>query len=485
MPLFQQTEIRTQPTLNAQKALAATSLDAAFSVALYYASGNDWVEATRYAIMAAAQFSGHEDKNALELYLENEFFTPFNSRVPLGKIITQRTDDPSLVLIPAELSGSQRLNNTDAKALALALAHNRSLNKLVLTNNDITAEGAVALAEALKTNTTLTSLDLAFNAIGDEGLKAFGAMLEVNPSLRTLRFRTSSCTDAGVIPFAKALRQNTSLLALELLCDKMTQKGAQAVRDALHENLALQVLDMKVMSLTLQQELEALIARNRCFDKAKAPMSKLKAKETPAETLQPLLSLRKDHEAIKDKVPLPHAYRKLLEPLDSMIALFQGMDLLNKAGFSRVPGALKPEQTTSLLALSGKVLDKFEVALWLDPTNAFAKEAILELIADLSVLHPIKDGPRDHLARLNFCSLTLEKFEPVPKDKPLYDQLKASIQSSEERLRDVIAASEQGVKKSLRMSLSNDDSIGNLDELYVNSPEGSPKPLLKKPEKPN
>ena len=77
------------------------------------------------------------------------------------------------------------LTNVDCLPLAVALAANRALTKLSITNNQIGDEGATALADALCVNGAMTDLDLSFNNIGGDGAKALANALRVNGAMTT------------------------------------------------------------------------------------------------------------------------------------------------------------------------------------------------------------------------------------------------------------------------------------------------------------
>jgi hypothetical protein len=62
-----------------------------------------------------------------------------------------------------------RLGNVAAAAIASALAGNRSMLSLSLVQNSIGAKGGAALAASLETNTSLCALELKYNLLGKEG----------------------------------------------------------------------------------------------------------------------------------------------------------------------------------------------------------------------------------------------------------------------------------------------------------------------------
>ncbi|KAK3266723.1 hypothetical protein CYMTET_24681 [Cymbomonas tetramitiformis] len=89
----------------------------------------------------------------------------------------------------------------EAKALALALTPNQegvfntSLNTLILSGNEIGPEGAKALAAALTPNekgmfnTSLNTLNLKYNDVGDEGEAAVQEVVKKHPNVATFNLK--------------------------------------------------------------------------------------------------------------------------------------------------------------------------------------------------------------------------------------------------------------------------------------------------------
>ena len=98
-----------------------------------------------------------------------------------------------------QLKGTERVETLDftdntglgdksAIIITKLIADNKALTSLVLSNNNIRAEGAKALADALASGTTalklyLKSLDLRNNYLGPQGGEALGAALAVHTAL--------------------------------------------------------------------------------------------------------------------------------------------------------------------------------------------------------------------------------------------------------------------------------------------------------------
>ena len=76
---------------------------------------------------------------------------------------------------------------SDVGAVALArVLHTCSFKMLILSNNNISCDGAIAVAEALHNNDSVTSLDLSNNNISDGGAVALAQALHHNSTLEWL-----------------------------------------------------------------------------------------------------------------------------------------------------------------------------------------------------------------------------------------------------------------------------------------------------------
>lgn len=137
------------------------------------------------------------------------------------------------------------IRDDGGRALAEALAMNRSLQWLKLAHTDIGPEGASALAEALKTNDTLKDLHLYNNDIGDDGACALAEVLKANnTSLLKLDLRTCGIGNTGACALGGALETNTSLVALFMMGNGVGDNGACALAGALETNRSLRSLGL-------------------------------------------------------------------------------------------------------------------------------------------------------------------------------------------------------------------------------------------------
>ena len=152
-----------------------------------------------------------------------------------------RNNDP--ILQRLDLSNNQ-ISDEGATALAQAMKGNTTLQRLYLDNNQISDEGATALAQAIKGNTTLHRLDLDNNQISDEGATALAQAMKGNTTLPRLSLRCNKISDEGVTALAQAMDGNTTLQRLDLYNNQISDEGATALAHALKGNTTLQRLGL-------------------------------------------------------------------------------------------------------------------------------------------------------------------------------------------------------------------------------------------------
>ncbi|XP_048020981.1 NACHT, LRR and PYD domains-containing protein 12-like [Megalobrama amblycephala] len=110
------------------------------------------------------------------------------------------------------------------------------LEKLRLFDCNITAEGCAALASALRSNSHLRELDLTQNKIGDKGLMLLSDGLK-DPHCKLEKLRLNNCdiTAEGCAALASALRSNSHLRELNLTENKTGDKGLTLLSDGLKD----------------------------------------------------------------------------------------------------------------------------------------------------------------------------------------------------------------------------------------------------------
>ena len=145
---------------------------------------------------------------------------------------------------------NKKISDVGVTAVAQALHHNSTLQKLDLSNNSLSDAGVTAVAQALHHNSTLRRLDLSNNSVSDAGVTAVAQALHHNSTLRRLDLSNNSVSDAGVTAVSQALHHNSTLQELDLSNNSVSDAGVTAVSQALHHNSTLQELDLSNNSVS-------------------------------------------------------------------------------------------------------------------------------------------------------------------------------------------------------------------------------------------
>ena len=117
-----------------------------------------------------------------------------------------------------------------------------TLQKLVISSNKISDDGAIAFSKCLKTNTTLIELDMSRNNITCKGASVIAEAIQVNTALQKLNISLNKISDDGAIAFSECLKTNTTLIELNMFGNSITCKGASVIAEAIQVNTALQKL---------------------------------------------------------------------------------------------------------------------------------------------------------------------------------------------------------------------------------------------------
>ena len=154
----------------------------------------------------------------------------------VGAIALSQALNSSKMAVLSFLNSS--IKDEGARALGKALRCNLILRELYLPKNSIHNTGAIALA--LHHNSTLQRLDLSFNSISDEGATALARALHHNSTLQTLDLSCNSISDNGAVALAQALHVNSTLRQLNLTDNEgVGKEGFNCLVQALTINISI------------------------------------------------------------------------------------------------------------------------------------------------------------------------------------------------------------------------------------------------------
>ena len=144
------------------------------------------------------------------------------------------------------------ISDDGAAAISDSLKINVSLQELDLAGNNIITEGAIKIAEAIQVTKTLQKLNLYNNNISDDGAAAISDSLKINVSLQELNLADNKITTEGAKKIAEAIQVTKTLQKLNLYNNSISDDGAAAISDSLKINVSLQELDLEENNITTE-----------------------------------------------------------------------------------------------------------------------------------------------------------------------------------------------------------------------------------------
>ena len=131
-----------------------------------------------------------------------------------------------------------------AKNISEIIHVNKVIQKLDMSHNNMCDDGAATISECLKTNNTLQELDLSDNWITSEGVKKIAEAIRVNKGLHKLNIAYNAIYDNGVIYISNSLKHHDTLLELNLSKNGISDEGGKIIAEAIQVNVALKKLDL-------------------------------------------------------------------------------------------------------------------------------------------------------------------------------------------------------------------------------------------------
>ncbi|XP_064602827.1 leucine-rich repeat-containing protein 74B-like [Liolophura sinensis] len=139
-----------------------------------------------------------------------------------------------------------------AKAIALVLRDNVTLEHLDIDGNWIGGEGGRAIARMLEENDYITEVSLADNRLGSLGARCICKMIQSNAGLRQINLSDNNFGDADTEYFIECLEQNKYLRDLNLSKNRFGQIAGEMWGPAIASNDTLESLDLSWNHLRLK-----------------------------------------------------------------------------------------------------------------------------------------------------------------------------------------------------------------------------------------
>ena len=137
------------------------------------------------------------------------------------------------------------ITNEGAKMIGEAIKVNKTIQKLDITGNSISDDGAAAISDGLNYNFSLQELNMSYNKITSEGAKIIGEAIKVNKTLQKLKINDNSISDDGAAAISDGLKCNSSLQKLDISWNKITNEVAKLIAEAIKVNTTLHTLHFR------------------------------------------------------------------------------------------------------------------------------------------------------------------------------------------------------------------------------------------------
>ena len=159
---------------------------------------------------------------------------------------------------------SNNLSLNSIRKLSLHLNYNKTLRKLILTNNQLSEAAIQTLADCLAfDNRTLEVLNLSSNQLNGECLVSLSNMLKSNQTIRSIGLHENKLTNQSIEYFSKVMQKfNKTLEDISLYSNEfITDASVQSICDMIKNNQTLKILwiwDCQLSEQGKQQIREAI-----------------------------------------------------------------------------------------------------------------------------------------------------------------------------------------------------------------------------------
>jgi hypothetical protein len=134
------------------------------------------------------------------------------------------------------------ITDEGVKNLCSILKTNKTVRSLILTNNNISNEGAKYLGQWLSENTMIKTCIL-MEKIGLSGLKYLSNGLVKNKSLESFCIISEQINDDCAMYIAKIINKCTNLTSVSIRSEQITERGAKHISEGILDNYNLLEMD--------------------------------------------------------------------------------------------------------------------------------------------------------------------------------------------------------------------------------------------------
>ena len=106
----------------------------------------------------------------------------------------------------------------------------RTLQKLDLSNNNLSDDGATTISDGLKTHRTLLELNISQNSIADKGAQEIAKAIKIHSSLQNVNISKNYISSEGLLYFMETVKNNCSLQVVNITHNNVTRSGFKDIK---------------------------------------------------------------------------------------------------------------------------------------------------------------------------------------------------------------------------------------------------------------
>ena len=106
----------------------------------------------------------------------------------------------------------------------------KALQKLDLSSNILSDDGAVTISDGLKSNNTLQELNISHNNITNKGTKRIAKAIQINSTLQNINISKNHISIEGLVYFMEAVKNNCTLQVVNITHNNVTRSGFTSIK---------------------------------------------------------------------------------------------------------------------------------------------------------------------------------------------------------------------------------------------------------------
>ena len=125
---------------------------------------------------------------------------------------------------------SLKLLNITKEGVIKPIFEVNALQKLDLSSNILSDDGAVTISDGLKSNNTLQELNISHNNITNKGTKRIAEAIQINSTLQNINISKNHISIEGLVHFMEAVKNNCTLQVVNITHNNVTRSGFTSIK---------------------------------------------------------------------------------------------------------------------------------------------------------------------------------------------------------------------------------------------------------------